>query len=686
MNLRSLKLVNFRGVRELTVRDLPRDGIVRVDVPEDAEPGALADAVRFALTGSDPEGGPPMARGEGFAYVEAGLRLPGDARASVFRGVDRRGKGQASLREAGGQRVTGGSDGVASRLSELTGGDPQRFARAAVIDTSGGTSPARTARSGGSGGMSGMSGTTRSTDSMATDSMATGPMAAGPVASVVADPVADAKLRVERAVTDLTRSLRAERLRSLAGASHEDLVAAAGRLRREREVLSQQIDGLHAERARVRARLPRLEEYRRLAQPDTGRLSTGSGAERRDGAPPRANGALEWCLAVIALALFGLLAFVTASENTAFEDHRLRAFVGMAFVASAASFMGVASARHRHGGRYTAGLAQPAEPARAEIGTLTGAAAATHAAIAAGGPERAEHRDALRSRFSDLGNPDDPALPGRLRDDLAALDQELSPLHDRMESLDDGLAVAEVEIGRSARALHTPLPPKELPAAGLADGESVRDAVDRAREMGDLVFKACVERDALLADTAPDTATAKRHAVDALTALGAATGRDADLVFARERIASAHTEAIAHAAEDELAATVLADVARASSGGAAHRDPVAHPAPVARPSGDAGLARVVSAVTRGAYNGIDHGDGEPVLLRSDGGRDALDAVGPSLRARVMLACRIVESGADGQRPGFLVLERAPDLLADEDLLDVVRAAAPDVSQILVPSR
>ena len=59
-----------------------------------------------------------MSRGEGFAYVEVGLRLPGDGRASVFRGVDRRGSAQTSLREAGGQRVTAGAESVERRLGE----------------------------------------------------------------------------------------------------------------------------------------------------------------------------------------------------------------------------------------------------------------------------------------------------------------------------------------------------------------------------------------------------------------------------------------------------------------------------------------------------------------------------------------------------------------------------------------
>lgn len=130
MLLRSIKIVQFRGVADLHARALRESGVADVPLPPGADASDLAEALRFAFLGRTRDDAPWVAQGCGHAYVEVAFTASDGGLASVFRGVDRRGATQCSLRELDGARITSGDADVAARLAALVGAPLDAWERA----------------------------------------------------------------------------------------------------------------------------------------------------------------------------------------------------------------------------------------------------------------------------------------------------------------------------------------------------------------------------------------------------------------------------------------------------------------------------------------------------------------------------------------------------------------------------
>jgi hypothetical protein len=147
--------VKFRGAADLRVRGAG-DGVVAVALPSGAGAAAPLDAVRYALLGLPSGVDAVLDDGAPFAWVEAAFRLPDGAELTIFRGADRRGGVQVSLREDGGRRLTLGPVAVRARLESLLGASSDAYDRATFLRTAeGGARPGEDAPSpGGPGGAS----------------------------------------------------------------------------------------------------------------------------------------------------------------------------------------------------------------------------------------------------------------------------------------------------------------------------------------------------------------------------------------------------------------------------------------------------------------------------------------------------------------------------------------------------
>ncbi len=476
MILRAFKMVHYRGLPEVVARDLPERGLATVALPDTCAAEVIAAAIGFAF-GAEPEADVVDAE-QGFAYVELGLSLPSGAQVSLFRGIDRRGVIQASLREEQGQRVTGGVNEVAARLSALLGEDVIDWARGVVVNAD--AEPDASAAA-------------RLVDPDATESNA------ARAQSIDVDQGSAATADARAAIVEVERALRLERLELLAERHHAELLTHGAHLRRERVEVDRIVDRENAERDRVRTRLRRVNEFRdQVARAE----ATAPEADAAPVAPPpqhrtRVQRALVACSAVLLTMLVLYATSVTGDPDRTLVSVSL----GLALVVSVSSYVVVAS-----DGRSRAdGLAMDAAP----VATRT-------------------WRDALRHRFADLNDPDDPATPRRLRERLAALDERLAPLHAQLEAIDDAVTIFDVETGRAARALHLSLPEPELADVGLPGGMDARAATRRVHVLGDAVYATTVERDALLAGGAVQRADARQALADALATLAGEDGARVD--------------------------------------------------------------------------------------------------------------------------------------------------------------
>jgi hypothetical protein len=513
--LRSFKMVHFRGLPEVLVKSAPAEGPVRVPLPTSCDAGVVAEAVAFALGAS--AGAGVVDEAQGFAYVELGLVLPSDSEASLFRGIDRRGVVQASLREHGGLRVTGGADGVSARLGELLGMDLAAWRRRVIVDTGGvpAAPEGPTTRDGAAGADGGDRG--------------------------------EALDRARSAVDTLQRALRVDRLGRLAALRHRDLLAHGARLRRERTEVDRVVDRETAERDRVRTRLRRVNEYRdqvaREEAREAGDVSTPSARRERRGR------GVQWGLATCAALLLATLVVYSMAATGDPDRPLVTVGLGLAFLVAVSSYFVVA-------GASDPGESSPAEGAHGES------------------DRSRAWRDALRQRFADLSDPDDPGLPRRLRERLVTLDERLAPMHARLEALDDTVTVFDVEAGRAARALHQALPEPELAEDGLPEGMDDRAAARLVHDLGDSVYATTIERDALLAGGVPDAGAARRELTEALRHL---SGGEEESVAACVR----KIDAFVVSAFDEPTEEVLADSLIADVEALAAAEPVAPmPAPV----------------------------------------------------------------------------------------------------------
>jgi hypothetical protein len=498
MILRSLKLVHFRGLPEVVLKDAPSEGVVRVALPHHAEESVVADAVVFALGGTVE--GDLVDGDQGFAYVELGLSFSPDIEGSLFRGIDRRGVVQTSLREQGGERVTGGVDAVAARLAELIGtADLGAWAQRAIVDADGAPAVSLAVSLAGSPSVPTPGDTERCAELVETS---------------------------HEVIHDLQRGLRVERLGHAAARVHGELLAHGARLRRERAEVDRVVERETAERDRVRTRLRRVNEFRdqaaRSEARDAGdraaaaRQGKASGPGLGAGLGPRRGDAVEWGIAACAALLLATLAlYVTAASGDP-DRPLVTVGLGLAFAIAVSSYFVVS------------GTGAGPEQTPASSG-----ASADQAARA--------WKDALRHRFADLSDPDDPGLPRRLRERLANLDAKLAPLHARLEALDDAITVFDVEAGRAARALHQSLPDPELADDGLAQGMDDRAAMHLVRELGDTVYAMTVERDALMAGGVVETVAARRALAEVLRSLARGDG---------QRVAEALRQVDALSAED----------------------------------------------------------------------------------------------------------------------------------------
>jgi len=568
--LRSLKMVHYRGVPEIVQKDVGRDGAVLIPVPENGDLDVVAEAVLFAFGVAPGEG--VVDPSQGFAYVEVGLAFPTNVEASLFRGVDRRGVVQASLRENGGARVTGGVEPVAERLAELLNGDLAQCVASLVVQTDGAPAAPSVAA--------------------APPSLAAGDDAAREAAAEQA----------REAIVALQRSLRAERLSQLAAIRHAELLAHGCRLRRERAEIDRVVDREGAERDRVRTRLRRVNEFRDQAA----RAEAKDAAARATQAShlPRPGAVTEWGLATCAgLLLATLVLYLT--QATGDPDRSLVTVgLGLATLVSISSYFAVA-------GRG---------PDRAR-------GRASDSAAPSSGSSSRTWRDALRHRFADLSDPDDPELPRRLRERLAALDDRLAPVHARLEGLDDTITVFDVEAGRAARALHLPLPEPELAEEGLPEGMDVRAATRLVHDLGDAVYATTVERDALRASGVGDRDDAEREVAAALRAL--AGGRSTHVEECQRRIDAFDPAPEDDSPEDALADALLEEV---TSLEALASEPPSQPTP-----------------------------------SPPGSRDAADS-------------------RDGNSPRFVVLRSVPDDIDPAEAALAVRAADPSIQQVVVAVR
>lgn len=514
MIIRSLKLVHFRGVRELVVRELLGMGATGVDLPEGVDPGVLSDAVRYAVLGRLGTDGAVIVDDSGYAYVELGFEVAG-ALVSIFRGVDRRGASQVSLREEGGLRVTGGEDSVSARLSELLGASPEQWVTATCLDVD--TDPDREP------GVLG-----RDDD---------GAMTTPAPQSLSVTDLAEARDRVETQIADLRRAERCSSLRARASHRLGDLVDLGARIRRSRSDVGLEVDRVQASRDRVRTRLRRLNEYRDRRGVLEREASRGGKATADKGSKPSAI--VEWSLALCTAGWLGALIWIATDKSSALaRDRVLQPAIGLGFLASAAIFLFVAQRRRGAGGRFIVSASDTVD------GELV-----TEPVPSAPDPDRIA---ALRAQYSDLGDPDAPELISDLRARLAAADAELSPLHTRLERLDDLLSVFEVELGRAARALHLPVPGPKLAEEPLHPDDAL-DAVEaRVTSLGDQVFQTCAEREALLTTGDQDVEEAQEALESELDRLGGTLGQsDLRAHVLRDRLETREDTRTVTATDDE---------------------------------------------------------------------------------------------------------------------------------------
>lgn len=657
LTLSGLHVVNFRGIRDVNARGMATSGVVLVPVAAGEQPADLSGALRFAFLGGIQDPVASMAEGTGYAYVEVAFELADRGRGSIFRGIDRRGVVQVSLREGGGARVTGGDGPVAERLEEILGVSPSAWAEATWPDfpaTRGLTLPAML------------------------DLVDSGP-AAGPRESRP-DPAAEAppnrlgeaefesvRARCLAAVEGLRRALHGSELARRGSESLAELEAYGGRLRRSRTETSLELDRLNGERDRVRARLRRINEYRDLV------------AEARSRAgpvqPPRAGGRRAGLVAEAGLAAVSvafLLGFLWAvSEGGVAAGAGLRAPVafGLGFLFAGASFVAVYVQRR---GQCAPSAAPPPGPDPA-----------------------AELRASLAQRFEDLGDPEDPSLVPGLRARLSELDAEAAPLHARLESLDEAVAVHDVELGRACRALHRGLPPREDGPEPLGAGEALEDAPSRISALGDSVYRASGERDALLAGgvTTADVACVRLRA--ALGALGFGAG---DPQWGDRLVHDAGLERVEEAGEGPLDPEVMDETLGELVGGIQGLVPAppsrAAPAPPAAPPRRSAVAEVpaLARVTAGRYDRVLAGSAGETLLSS---ADIGDAVGwnglPERdRRRIATALMVAQAHAavygDSPEPRLVVLGSVPPEFDEpDDLARTLGAAVGGEVQVVLPA-
>jgi hypothetical protein len=268
--VRSIRCVHFAGAPDLHVRDLPDEGAVAPKLPAGADARVLVDALRFAFLGAPTGGAPAISAGSGHAYVEIGLRAGTDADVSVFRGVDRRGVVQTSIREEGGRSVAGGEEAVRARIEALVGAPFERWIGATWI---GATSPGRSGDA---------------LEALFTSLARGGVSPAGrprTTRTVVDDPAVRAvRARAQTSIESLRRAMRHDVLNGRIDAAYSELVAFGARLRRRRadeakgakrtdatrrllEVLDEAIATFDAEAARASRALSLDSRAREPAEP-----------------------------------------------------------------------------------------------------------------------------------------------------------------------------------------------------------------------------------------------------------------------------------------------------------------------------------------------------------------------------------------------------------------------------------
>lgn len=655
MRLRSLRIVGFAGATEASTVEFPDRGVV---YPGASPAGAVAaDALRFAFAGGPQDLARAVPGERGFAHVEVSLALPGGDEISIFRGMDRRGSVQVSLRMSGAPRVLGGEEAVRRRLEEAGGVPFERWARATWLDHADPDEdlfapPVRVDR---------------------LEALPAPPPVA-PVAEEGAKRDVDgtaarlvaAREAAERDVETLRRALRAEALKRRAEADYAALCAFGARLRRERTLASVESDRLDAERERLRVRIRQLGEYRRLlASQFQAEAERGSAVEEPHAAlPGRAR-------------LFGV-----SGAACAFALAVLRSTPGLAGERTVSILLGAAA------------LVLFAAYVRTAIGDARRPAAARR-----GAAQGTEWRDALRRRFADLGDPDAPGLLEGLREKLAAVESGLAPARRRLERLDDAVAALDVEAGRASKASHGSLPPRAEAEEGLADGEDAEGAAARVARLGDAVYHAAVERDALVAAGAAHVETAAAAARDAVRALGDAAGSRAAAESALRRAGLGDSIDAEGLRRDEENCVRLLDLVDSI---ARPRSPDPPPDPAS--SGAAGdesvlpdaggdavrlLGDVVGALTGRSFVLVQAG--AAIELRLQGPSDPRPlgwlALPLDAREKLALALRLrrgEEELGRGEAARFVVLASVPASLGRESALaEFVAMVAPSVAQVVV---
>ena len=296
--------------------------------------------------------------------------------------------------------------------------------------------------------------------------------------------------RVEDAAVGLRRACHAAHLLRKAQDRLDALLAYGGRLRHERKRTALDLDHHTSERDRLRTRLRRLAEYHE----QVAKARASRPAERSSAPAPWPSA--EIGLALLSAGFLVLLLWLFLSREPALEGVELRLAASIGLVASFSGFMVVTGRRRAEG----AGVREATSRAHEEW------------------------REALRHRFHDLEDPDDASLASDLRARTSSLDAEIAPCQNRLERLDEAIAVHDVEIGRACRALHRPIPEPVEAASGFGAGEGLDRAEATISELGDAVYQAIVEREALVAGGAAKVEEAIRHAREEVAAVGQALG------------------------------------------------------------------------------------------------------------------------------------------------------------------